>query len=104
MKVYLRHRHLGVHKAVREIEIAGKFQDYLVQDNEDKTQRVLNEQKILSELPKDFLPRSPERILLMVSEGRLSTAISVPSFFRRWAKYFDAYTLDIIDEKDDESE
>lgn len=96
MKVCLRHRHFGVHKAVREVEISGKFEDYLIRDDKDKSHRVLDEQKILDALPKGFLPQDPEKILLTVSEGNLGMAISVPSLFRSWAKYFDAYVLDLI--------
>lgn len=96
MKVCLKHRHFGVHEFVREIEISGKFEDYLVREDEDKSRRVLDEQKILDALPKGFLPQGPEKILLTVFEGSWGTAISVPSLFRSWAKYFDSYVLTLI--------
>ena len=94
MKIELRQRHYGVHELVKTTEINGCFNDYCTPIN--KYDFKIEEQKIIDLLPKDFLPVSPKNILVMVCNKNGCTGQRELEVFRNWAKYFDAYVLDIM--------
>lgn len=96
MKVELKHRHFGVHKAVREVEIAGEFTDYASAQDDVRDQYVIAEDKLLGALPEGFLPVPPRRVLLAVSDEHGGTGQVGLTKFLNWAKYFDAYCLNLV--------
>lgn len=90
MFVTLRHRHYGVHKFIKEIEIPCNFDEvYLGEDN-------INEQLLLDNIPKGWLRDKPNQILLMV-EDELGNGTGQHNLkiFRNWSKYYDCYSLTI---------
>jgi hypothetical protein len=96
MKVILYRRHYGIHTPVKETEIDGKFEDYYLGEDQ------INEDLLLKNLPKGFLPVDPSKVLLSVQiindetgeivSGRGQRGLKK---FRNWAKYFDAYNLEL---------
>lgn len=97
MKIVLAHRHYGVHTDVRETEVPGEFGDYVTpRPGATRDVYVIDENKLLSALPPDFLPARPGSILLAVTDDRGGTGQTGLSHFRNWAKYFDAYCLNLI--------
>lgn len=88
MKLILYHRHIGCHSPVKDIEIPCLLSD--VYNNE----RV-DEEKLLSFIPDDFLMSKVENTLLMVSNGKFSVGQIALKYFRPWSKYFDAYCLEL---------
>ncbi len=98
MKVELTARHHGVHKLVREAEIPGEFSDYatpLPPDGPRRDEYAINEDALLAALPGEFLPVPAKRVLLAVTDEHGGTGQRGLSRFRDWAKYFDAYTLNL---------
>ena len=62
---------------------------YLGDDN-------INEQLLLDNIPKDFLPDKPNQILLVVEDkSGNGTGQRGLKIFRNWSKYFDCYSLTI---------
>lgn len=99
VKILLDHRHCGIHEPVSETEIAGEFSDYatLMPPPRIRTDEyAIDEDALLAALPEGFLPVPPRRVLLAVSDEDGGTGQSGLSKFRNWAKYFDAYTLNIL--------
>jgi hypothetical protein len=99
VKILLDHRHYGVHTAVREAEIPGEFADYatlLPPPRLRPDEYAIDEDALLAALPDGFLPVRPSLVLLAVSDEDGGTGQSGLSVFRNWAKYFDAYTLNIM--------
>jgi len=98
VRIVLDHRHYGVHKDVSETEIAGEFADYatlMPPPRIRSDEYAIDEDALLAALPEGFLPAPPRHILLAVSDEDGGTGQSGLSQFRNWAKYFDAYTLNI---------
>lgn len=93
MKIQLRHRHYGVHELIKEIEISGEFNDYCEQIN--RQDYKIDEQKIIDNLPEDFLPVSPDNILVTIGDEKGSIGQIHLRLFKYWVKYFDSYVLDI---------
>jgi hypothetical protein len=97
VKVTLAHRHYGVHTTRAETEIPGVFGDYATpKPGADRDDFVIDEDKILAALPVGFLPVAPSRILLAVEDETGGTGQRGLARFRNWAKYFDAYCLNLI--------
>jgi hypothetical protein len=99
MKVELHHRHYGVHEFVRGAWIAGEFADYATPKPDDirADEYAIDEPKLIAALPVGFLPESPRRTCLLgVSDENGGTGQSGLAEFRNWAKYFDAYCLDLV--------
>lgn len=91
MFIKLSHRHYGVHSFIKELEIPCKFNDvYIGEDN-------INEKLLLEKIPDGWLPTDASKILLCVEDEKYSTGQRGLNKFRNWAKYFDAYVLDIGD-------
>ena len=89
MYIQLMHRSLGVHDPIKHIEIPCRFEDvYLGEDN-------INEDLLLENIPKGWLPTSPSLILLTVGNKYGTTGQYNLDKFRVWAKYFDAYCLEL---------
>ena len=90
MQIVLHFRSYGIHAERKQIDIAGNRSDYF-------TDGKLNEQKLLDALPEKFLPVKPKHVLLMIEEDdrMSSTGQYGLTIFKNWAKYFDAYVLDI---------
>jgi hypothetical protein len=89
MKLSLYFRQNGMHHLKNECEIIGQRNDYIEHGK-------INEQKIIDNLPKDFL-KKPERCLLSLANKDYSGSVAQIglSVFKNWAKYFDAYVLEI---------
>jgi len=104
MKVLLNRRSYGVHKVIKEVEVEGELKDYIVKVKKEKVgagwsiDHEVDEKKLLNNLPKGFLPVKAENVLLIVGDKHGGTAVSDPKEFRAWAKYFDAYSVEITDE------
>jgi hypothetical protein len=99
VKIELDHRHYGIHSPVSEAEIPGEFADYATPralPNADRDEYAVDEDRLLAALPDGFLPVGTRSVLLMVADEDGGTALSGLSRFRPWAKYFDAYTLNIF--------
>lgn len=97
MKITLAHRHYGVHTQVREAEIPGDFADYATPNPEGGHEDyAIDEDRLISALPDGFLPCPPGRILLAVDRETGGTGQVGLSRFRDWAKYFDAYCLNLV--------
>ena len=95
--VILRHRHYGVHTDYAETVIPGKFSDYATpRPGATRDHFVIDEDKLLAKLPEGLLPRQPMRILLAVEDEDGGTGQVGLSRFRDWAKYFDAYCLNLV--------
>ena len=97
MKIKLAHRHYGVHENIAEIEVPGEFSDYATpRPGATRDDCVIDEDKLIAALPDGFLPRQPSRILLAVVDEIGGTGQTGLKRFRDWAKYFDAYCLNLI--------
>jgi hypothetical protein len=99
VKILLDHRSYGVHEPVSETEIPGEFADYatlLPPPRLRPDEYAIDEEALLYALPATFLPVLPAQVLLAVSDEDGGTGQSGLSRFRNWAKYFDAYTLNIM--------
>jgi hypothetical protein len=99
VKVRLTRRHYGVHNQVDETNVAGVFTDYATAaepGNADRDDWVIDEDKLLAALPEGFLPVAVSRVLLGTEDENGGTAISGTKQFRRWAKYFDAYMIWLV--------
>ncbi len=96
MKVKLMHRTYGIHTPRKEVNIPGKLKDY-GRYHRAENEWKLDEDKILRLLPKGFLPVKPAQCLLSVadSDGCSSGQYKYVKRFRPWAKYFDAYCLEL---------
>jgi hypothetical protein len=96
VKITLAHRHYGVHRKVSETEIPGDFGDYATPKSGSRDDFTIDETRLLSALPDGFLPCPPARILLAVEDEIGGTGQRDLSLFRDWAKYFDAYCLNLV--------
>ena len=99
MKIELTVRHYGIHEPVRETEIPGEFSDYATPkpDEVRRDEYTIDEDKLIAALPEGFLPAySRRRVLLAVGDENGGTGQSGLTRFRDWAKYFDAYTLTLM--------
>ena len=90
VRIILCKRHFGEHKILKEINVDCKFSDvYLGEDD-------INEELLLSVIPKNFLPTEPKNILLVkIDEDGGGTAQRGLNIFKNWSKYYDAYVLHI---------
>jgi len=98
MKIILSYRHHGSHDEVKSTSlIPGKFSLYCRYVDDPVRGRVprVSEGRLLSVMPSGFLLAPPREILLVVADagGRSCTAVDEPCYFRKWGKYFDAYSL-----------
>lgn len=97
MKVTLAHRHFGVHAPVSEAEISEEFSDYATASPQGRHgDYQIDEDKLLAALPADFLPVPADRVLLAVDHRSFWTGQVGLTRFRSWAKYFDAYCLNLV--------
>lgn len=89
MYIQLMHRHYGLHSPVKHIEIPCEFSEVcLGEDN-------INEELLLQSIPEGWLPTKSENILLAKADKYGSTGQRNLKKFRSWAKYFDAYCLEL---------
>lgn len=89
MYIQLMHRHYGVHKPIKNIEIPCDFSDvYIAEDH-------INEELLLKNIPDGWLPTKPSKILLTVEAEHGVTGQYGLEKFCSWAKYFDAYVLEL---------
>lgn len=95
MKITLAHRHFGVHKTVKETEVPGDFSDYATTVPDTHGDYVIAEDKLIAALPDGWLPGPARHILLAVDEEWGGTGQRGLTRFRDWAKYFDAYCLNL---------
>lgn len=89
MYIQLMYRHYGIHRPIKHLEIPCEFSDvYLNEDN-------INEDLLLANIPEGWLPTASNNILLTVADKYGSTGQRGLNKFRSWAKYFDAYCLEL---------
>lgn len=92
MYVQLMHRHYGLHEPIKHIEIPCNFDDIYLGDNN------INEDLLLKLIPENWLPTAPKNILLVVANNYGGgTGQNDLNKFKPWAKYFDAYCLELIE-------
>lgn len=84
MYAVLARRNYGIHQTVKKIHLP-RFVYVRC-----RREPLVNEEALLADLPKKFLPVKPEQILLMVGSktGMSSTAVSKPKLFRSWVSIF----------------
>lgn len=91
MYIQLMHRHYGVHKAIKHLEIPCNFRDvYITDDN-------INEELLIQNIPEGWLPTNPSLILLTVADESGGTGQFNLNIFRPWRKYFDCYVLELLE-------
>lgn len=95
MKITLTRRHYGIHDLVKEVEVPGEFSDYATPPADPRDDHAVQEDKLLSALPEDFLPVPAKQVLLVVCDDIGGTGQRGLTQFRNWAKYFDAYALNL---------
>ena len=91
MYIQLAHRHYGIHEPIKHLKIPCDFNEVYLGDNN------INEDLLLKNIPADWLPVPSKAILLAVGNEHGSTGQYNVSQFRPWAKYFDAYSLTIME-------
>lgn len=92
MYIELKHRHYGVHRPIKHIEIPCDFSDvYIGKDR-------INEKLLLENIPDGWLPTKPSNILLTVDDNNGGIGMYDLYIFRPWAKYFDSYVLGLCKE------
>ena len=91
MFIQLYHRHYGVHKPIKHTEIPCDFHGVYI--GEDR----INEELLLNNIPEKWLPVPAGMILLVVGDENGSTGQYDLERFRPWAKYFDAYVLELLE-------
>lgn len=93
IRIDLAFRNIGTHSLVKSIEVHALDFDALVSDPDGRP--VVDEDALLAALPSGFLPSKPRAVLLMVGDEGGATAVSTPTHFRPWGKYFSAYSLTV---------
>lgn len=96
MVVKLYFRRYGIHEFIKEVKIKGSLEDYYFGlDN-------INEELLLKNLPDDFLPVEPSKILLLVENLHFKTGEPIGStgqrnlsYFKNWEKYFHSYCIEL---------
>ena len=89
MKIKLYHRHYGVHSFLKEVQVECSLNEVFFGEDD------VNELKLLEVIPESFLPAKPSKTLLTVENEFGSTGQYGLKHFRNWAKYFDAYVLEL---------
>lgn len=92
MKIKLFHRHYGVHTFIREAEVNVLLKS--IYHGEDD----INEPRLLGILPPSLLPKglTASVVLVTVADSRgIGTGQRGLKLFRNWAKYFDAYVIEL---------
>jgi hypothetical protein len=97
MKIKLWHRHHGIHNLIKESEIEGTLRKYATRKAPREDDYIIKEDILISALPEDFLPVKVNKIMLCVEDKNKSGSTGQRSLkkFRNWAKYFDAYTIEL---------
>lgn len=95
MKVVLHRRHDTDHTKVREGEVKGPFEKYVISAPTVKEMSV-REDLLIKQLPRHFLPVRPQLVLLMVSDSLQAYAIDNTKIFRRWDRSGDAFSIELI--------
>jgi len=94
--VVLRHRRYGMYNFCKEYDLPRNREAYFVLSMDEDGNcfyNTINEDKLLEDLPKDFLPAEPSAVLLLIETSDGVSVIRSPSKFRKYEKYFDAYAL-----------
>lgn len=101
MILKLFHRHHGIHVLIKETLTDVPFDDIVVRIpdkpiNQAADDYIIKEDALLRSIPENFLLCSANKILLSVSDsdGNSSGQINL-KIFKNWAKYFDAYCLEL---------
>ena len=89
MYIQLMHRHYGCHSPIKHIEIPCEFADVYRGKNN------IDEDLLLRSIPDGWLPVNPSEILLDVADKWGSIGQRNLKVFHSWAKYFDAYCLEL---------
>lgn len=92
MYIQLMHRHYGVHKPIKHTKIDVDFNTIVLGNNH------INEDALLDAIPEGWLPSPVGLTLLTVADKNGSTGQIGLNLFRNWAKYFDAYVLELHEE------
>jgi len=91
MYIQLYRRNRGLHTPIKHLEIPCDFESVYLSDNN------IDEKLLLESIPEGWLPVPSKRILMTVGSENCSTGQYKLSLFRPWAKYFDAYVLELLD-------
>lgn len=97
MTIALYSRGYGMHSLIKSIEIEGEFADYCTPLSQDNYE--IQEQKLLDNIPKGFLPASPNTILLSVESEGIGSGQRNLAIFRPWSKYFASYVIELKKER-----
>lgn len=89
MYIQLMHRSYGIHSPIKHTEIPCDFETIYLGDDH------INEDLLLEHIPEGWLPTKPDMILLTVGNEFGSTGQCNLEKFKPWAKYFDAYVLEL---------
>jgi hypothetical protein len=92
MYIQLSHRHYGVHKPIKHAEIDVDFNAIVLGDNH------INESALIDAIPEEWLLSPIGLTLLTVADEHGSIGQSGLNHFLNWAKYFDAYVLELCKE------
>lgn len=93
-KITLNKRENGIHAPIKECLLPGDISEYY-----DQKTKTVFEAKLIDDIPENWLTSSPSNILLLITEGEMTTGYGNPKFFRPWAKYFDCYSLELVAEQ-----
>ncbi len=103
MIIRLFSRHYGKHSFIKECNIIGDFNDYVISTRVEPNRcgifYTFDEEKLIQNIPKNFLPVPTKNTLITVSDRTSGTGQSELKHFKNWSKYFDCYCLDLFTEK-----
>lgn len=103
MIVQLIQRFPDRHLHIKECLIEGTFKRYgkLKETNECEIngEFKINEELLLTSLPKGFLPVDASNVLVTVSEGNSGTALNDLKIFRSWVRTFNSYQINLVKRK-----
>ena len=95
IKISLSHRSYGRYTHIKDFMIDLPDHEIIEHKTNGEDEFTINEQKIIDNLPKDFLPTQPRFILLTVDDDNSGTGMRELKRFRPFAKYFHAYAISI---------
>ena len=100
MKLRLYKRHHGIHRFIREEEVPNDLCTVVKKPCKVRGfEYSIDNEKALADKVGLLFYISPKRILLTVGDDSGSTGVFSCKYFMPWAKYFDAYVIEVVPEK-----